>query len=365
MKKTPLYENHCKLNGRMIDFGGWSLPVEYTGIIEEHRQVRNAAGLFDVSHMGEITVKGKDATQLVQKLITNNIAAAKEFQVVYSPMCYLDGGVVDDLLVYKYSNENYLLVVNASNTEKDFEWIRQNLEGQVAVENVSDAYAQLAIQGPKAETVLQKLAGTALNEIKFFYFKPDVMLGEVKAILSRTGYTGEDGFEIYIPAENAAGIWEQLLAAGKEEGIVPVGLGARDTLRFEAALPLYGHELSMEITPLEAGLGNFVKLNKENFNGMESLSLQHSSGLKRTLVGFEMLGRGIPRNNYEVSANGRTVGKVTSGSYSPSLDKNIGMALVEAGCSAEGTEVDILIREKPIKARIIKLPFYTKKYRKQ
>ena len=349
----------------MIDFGGWSLPVEYTGIIEEHRQVRNAAGLFDVSHMGEITVKGKDATQLVQKLITNNIAAAKEFQVVYSPMCYLDGGVVDDLLVYKYSNENYLLVVNASNTEKDFEWIRQNLEGQVAVENVSDAYAQLAIQGPKAETVLQKLAGTALNEIKFFYFKPDVMLGEVKAILSRTGYTGEDGFEIYIPAENAAGIWEQLLAAGKEEGIVPVGLGARDTLRFEAALPLYGHELSMEITPLEAGLGNFVKLNKENFNGMESLSLQHSSGLKRTLVGFEMLGRGIPRNNYEVSANGRTVGKVTSGSYSPSLDKNIGMALVEAGCSAEGTEVDILIREKPIKARIIKLPFYTKKYRKQ
>ncbi len=364
MKKTPLYENHCKLNGRMIDFGGWSLPVEYTGIIEEHRQVRNAAGLFDVSHMGEITVKGKDATQLVQKLITNNIAAAKEFQVVYSPMCYLDGGVVDDLLVYKYSNENYLLVVNASNTEKDFEWIRQNLEGQVAVENVSDAYAQLAIQGPKAETVLQKLAGTALNEIKFFYFKPDVMLGEVKAILSRTGYTGEDGFEIYIPAENAAGIWEQLLAAGKEEGIVPVGLGARDTLRFEAALPLYGHELSMEITPLEAGLGNFVKLNKENFNGMESLSLQHSSGLKRTLVGFEMLGRGIPRNNYEVSANGRTVGKVTSGSYSPSLDKNIGMALVEAGCSAEGTEVDILIREKPIKARIIKLPFYSKKYKR-
>ena len=362
MKKTPLYENHCRLNGRMIDFGGWMLPVEYSGIIEEHQRVRNAAGLFDVSHMGEIAVRGKDAGTFIQKLITNDIAAANENKVIYSPMCYENGGVVDDLLIYKYSDENYLLIVNAANTEKDFNWIQDNLEGQAEAVNVSNDYAQLAIQGPLAQTILQKLTGESLNDIRFFCFKPDVEVGGTPAIVSRTGYTGEDGFEIYLPPEEAPQIWELLLAAGRDEGLVPVGLGARDTLRFEAALPLYGHELSKDISPLEAGLGNFVKLNKDRFIGLNALLLQQESGLKRNRVGFEMLDRGIPRNDYIVEANRRRIGYVTSGSYSPTLGKNIGMALIETGYSAEGSEFDIIIRNKPVRARTAGLPFYAKRY---
>jgi aminomethyltransferase len=364
MKKTPLYEKHCELGGNIIDFGGWELPVQYTGIIEEHEQVRKAAGLFDVSHMGEITVKGADAERCIQKLITNNILGAKEYQVVYSPMCYPDGGVVDDLLVYKYSGEDYLLVVNASNTEKDFDWIRQNLEGQVEVENVSDRYAQIAIQGPEAEKILQKLTDVTLSGIKFFHYRSDIMLGGTKAIVSRTGYTGEDGFEIYINSENAAAIWEQLLLAGKDDGLVPVGLGARDTLRFEAALPLYGHEISQDISPLEAGLGRFVKFENELFNGRAALIKQKEGGLKRKVVGFEMIDRGVPRGHYEVHVQGRKIGFVTTGSFSPSLKKNVGMGLIEIGYSGEETELDIIIRNKAVKAKTVGLPFYSKKYKK-
>ncbi|MDD4297990.1 MAG: glycine cleavage system aminomethyltransferase GcvT [Ruminiclostridium sp.] len=364
MKKTPLYEKHNELGGKIIDFGGWALPVQYTGIIEEHEQVRKAAGLFDVSHMGEIIVKGQDAEIFIQNLVTNNIIGAKEHRIIYSPMCYSDGGVVDDLLIYKYSAQHYLLIVNASNTDKDYDWIMQNAKGQVEILNVSDSYAQLALQGPKAEIILQKLTDTPLAEIGFFRFKPDVKLDGVEAIVSRTGYTGEDGFEIYINSESAVYLWEKILQVGKDEGLVPVGLGARDTLRFEAALTLYGHEISPEISPLEAGLGKFVKLEKDDFIGKEELVKQHEQGQKRNLVGFEMIDRGIPRNGYDVQVGGRKVGFVTSGSFSPSLGKNIGMALVESDINAEGAELDIIIRNKAVKAKTVKTPFYTKKYKK-
>lgn len=364
MKKTPLYEKHNELGGKIIDFGGWALPVQYTGIIEEHEQVRKAAGLFDVSHMGEIIIKGQDAEIFIQNLVTNNIIGAKEHRIIYSPMCYSDGGVVDDLLIYKYSEQHYLLIVNASNTDKDYDWIIQNAKGQVEILNMSDRYAQFALQGPKAEIILQKLTDTPLAEIGFFRFKPDVRLDGVEAIVSRTGYTGEDGFEIYMNSESAVYLWEKILQVGKDEGLVPVGLGARDTLRFEAALTLYGHEISPEISPLEAGLGKFVKLEKDDFIGKEELVKQHEQGLKRNLVGFEMIDRGIPRNGYDVQIDGRKVGFVTSGSFSPSLGKNIGMALVESDINAEGAELDIVIRNKAVKAKTVKTPFYTKKYKK-
>src|SRR5665647_1643122 len=344
VKRTPLYEIHCCLGGKMIDFGGWELPIQYTGIIKEHEQVRNAAGLFDVSHMGEITVKGSNAEKMIENLITNSILKAKEYQVVYSPMCYPDGGVVDDLLVYKFSNQDYLLVVNASNIDKDFSWIKQNMQGyDVDVQNVSDQSAQLALQGPKAEEILQKLVDIQLKEeIKFFYFKPNVMIDGIKAMVSRTGYTGEDGFEIYIKANNAATIWGKLLEAGKAEGLMPVGLGARDTLRLEAALPLYGHELTKDISPIEAGLGKFVKLDKNEFIGKAALINQKDAGVCRKLVGFEMVDRGIARSNYEIQVQGNNIGFVTSGSFSPTLNKNIGLALVEVDYSKEDMEIDIV-----------------------
>ena len=364
MKKTPLYENHLKLNGKIVDFGGWALPVQYEGIIKEHRQTREAAGLFDVSHMGEITIKGADAEPFIQNLVTNSIEVAENGRIIYSHMCYPDGGVVDDLLIYKMSSRDYLLIVNASNTDKDFEWILQNAQGDVEIKNVSAAWAQIAIQGPRAEEILQKLTNTPLGEIKFYHFKADVAVNCIPTIVSRTGYTGEDGFEIYLSAPSAPLLWDSLLAAGGEEGLVPVGLGARDTLRFEVALPLYGNELSRDITPLEAGLGGFVKLGKLNFIGKEALLKQNDEGLKRKRIGFEMTQPGIPRSHYEVQADGKKIGFVTSGSYSPSLEKNLGMAMVDVKYAAEGTEFTIIIRDKPVGARVVRMPFYTKRYKK-
>ena len=274
------------------------------------------------------------------------------------------GGVVDDLLVYKYSNTDYLLVVNASNTEKDYQWMKENIFGNTEILNVSENYAQLALQGPLAETILQKLTSKNLNEIEFYYFSDNVKVGNIEALVSRTGYTGEDGFELYFAYDKAEEMWDLILEAGKDEGLIPAGLGARDTLRFEASLPLYGHELNENITPLEAGLGFFVKLNKENFIGKEALARQKSEGLKRRIVGFEMIDRGIPRNNYEVYKEGEKIGYVTTGSFSPTLKKNIGLALIDSAYSKEGTEIEILIRNKNSKAKVIKKPFYSKKYKK-
>lgn len=364
MKKTPLYEKHIQLKGKMIDFGGWSLPVEYTGIIPEHEAVRTKAGIFDVSHMGEITVKGEDSEKYLQMLLTNDISLLNNNQIAYTAMCYPHGGVVDDLLVYKYSNTDYLLVVNASNTEKDYQWMKENIFGNTEILNVSENYAQLALQGPLAEAILQKLTRKNLNEIEFYYFSDNVKIGNIEALVSRTGYTGEDGFELYFAYDKAEEMWDLILEAGKDEGLIPAGLGARDTLRFEASLPLYGHELNENITPLEAGLGFFVKLNKENFIGKEALARQKSEGLKRKIVGFEMIDRGIPRNNYEVYKEGEKIGYVTTGSFSPTLKKNIGLALIDSAYSKEGTEIEILIRNKNSKAKVIKKPFYSKKYKK-
>jgi aminomethyltransferase len=297
-------------------------------------------------------------------IVTNDISVLNENQIAYTPMCYPDGGVVDDLLVYKYSSTDYLLVVNASNTQKDFEWLLSQSFGNVDIKNVSDEYAQLALQGPEAQNILQKLSSVDLDLIEFYHFLGDVNVGEFRTIVSRTGYTGEDGFELYFKADDGPKMWDLILHTGKEYGLVPAGLGARDTLRFEAALPLYGQEIDKDITPLEAGLGFFVKLNKEEFIGKEALAKQKAEGLKRKVIGIEMVDRGIPRSHYEVLAEGKKIGYVTTGSFSPTLKKNIGLALIEAEYAKEGTEIEISVRNKNLKAKVIKKPFYTKKYKK-
>jgi len=362
MKKTPLYEKHCALGAQMIDFGGWMMPVQYRGILEEHEQVRQAAGLFDVSHMGEIMVRGKGAFAYLQKLVTNDLSGAVRGRIIYSPMCYPDGGVVDDLLIYKLSEEEYLVVVNASNTDKDFAWFEENLIDDVEIADLSPQYAQIAIQGPKAQVILQKLTDFSLEKIRFYHFEDNVSVCGIPGIVSRTGYTGEDGFEIYLPSEKAGLVWDELLKTGGPLGLVPVALGARDTLRFEVALPLYGHELSADITPLEAGLGRFVKLSKADFIGRDALIRQNEEGPQRKLIGFEMTGRGIARNGYPVNYQDKEIGYVTTGSYSPSLKKNLGLALVEAAFS--GDKIEIIIRNKAVEAAVITYPFYSKKYKK-
>ncbi len=363
MKTTPLYEKHLELSGKIIDFSGWALPVEYSGILSEHEAVRTKSGLFDVSHMGEITVKGEEAEKFLQMIVTNDVSVLTDGQIAYTTMCYPTGGVVDDLLVYKNSDEDFLLVVNASNTDKDFEWLESHISGKVEVKNVSPFYAQLALQGPKAQTILQKFVKEELNDLKFYHFKSNMDVGGISVLVSRTGYTGEDGFELYFASEDGPQMWDMLLETGKDEGLVPAGLGSRDTLRFEAGLPLYGQEIDKDITPLEAGLGFCVKLAKDDFIGKEALVKQKSEGLKRKSVGFEMIDRGIPRSHYDVYADGKKVGYVTTGSYSPTLKKNIGLALIDADYTKEGTEIEILIRGKNLKAQIIKKPFYAKKYK--
>ena len=365
MKKTPLYESHLALGGKIIDFGGWALPVQYTSILNEHHGVRSAAGLFDVSHMGEILVEGDGAGEYIQRMITNDILNMVQNRVVYSPMCYGDGGTVDDLLIYKLGEEKYLLVVNASNTQKDYEWLKDNCDNDnLSIENLSDAYGLLAIQGPAGQRILQKLTSTPLEEIRFFRFLQDVEVGGVKGLVSRTGYTGEDGFEMYIPSHKAVELWDKLLEAGADEGLIPAGLGARDTLRFEVALPLYGQELSPEISPLEAGLNRFVKLNKDDFIGKDALANQAEKGLKRKLIGFEMIDRGIPRTGYKVQAEDKEIGFVTSGGLAPTLKKNLGLALVEPEFSNLDGEIFIEMRGKSLKAKIVNTPFYVKQYNK-
>jgi glycine cleavage system T protein (aminomethyltransferase) len=358
-KKTPLYEEHIKLGGDVVDYAGWYLPIKYEGLVQEHNAVRNKVGLFDVSHMGEITIKGKDALKFVNYLMTNDISKVVDNQIVYTFMCQPDGGVVDDLLVYRYGPEDFYLVVNASNADKDYEWILDHKDDfDVEVENISDTVGEVAIQGPLAQKALQKLTKTDLNKITFFTLDRDVDVNGVNCMVSRTGYTGEDGFEIYTTNEGVVKVWNDLLEAGKEEGIMPTGLGCRDTLRFEASLPLYGHEISETITPLEGGFKYFVKLDKESdFIGKETLNKQWSEGLKRKLAGFEMIGRGIPREEYEIQKDGKKIGHVTTGYMSPTLKKNIGNALIDPQYTELGTEIDIIIRKKPVKAKIISKKF--------
>ncbi len=348
----------------MVDFGGWSLPVQYGGIISEHEAVRNAAGLFDVSHMGEIVIRGPGSTEFLQRLVTGHVGTLEDNQVLYTLMCHQNGGTVDDLIVYRYNAEHYLLVVNACNTQKDFAWIKEHAPEGLSIENLSDDYAQLAIQGPKAQAILQTLADCPLDDIGFFHFEPNVCVAGQDALVSRTGYTGEDGFEVYVSKDAATAVWDEILRTGTEYGLLPVGLGARDTLRLEAGLPLYGHELSPDITPLEAGLGNFVKLAKGDFIGREALKQQKKQGIPRVRIGFAMIDRGIPRSGYELMKSGQIIGCVTSGSYAPSLKKNMGMAIVETGYVDMEEELTVVVRSKSLLAKRVPLPFYKKRYRK-
>ncbi|GIN19976.1 MAG TPA: glycine cleavage system aminomethyltransferase GcvT [Bacillus bacterium] len=360
LKKTPLYPLYKEFGAKTIDFGGWDMPVQFSGIKEEHEAVRKTAGIFDVSHMGEIIVKGEKSLEFLQKMMTNDFSRLKVGGALYTAMCYENGGVVDDLLVYKLNEEEYFLVVNAANTEKDFDWLNEHASEGVEVEDVSDQYALIAIQGPKAQTILQEMSKNAdLNDIGFFKFRQDVDLDGAHALVSRTGYTGEDGFEIYCHKDDAEKLWRALLEIGKDEGIVPCGLGARDTLRFEAALPLYGQELSPEITPLEAGIGFAVKLNKEDdFIGKEALKKQKEQGVDRKIAGVEMIDRGIPRTGYRVFSDNKEIGHVTSGTQSPTLKKNIGLVLIGSDYIEDGNEVEIEVRKKRLKAKIIQTPFY-------
>lgn len=359
LKKTPLYEEYKNHGAKTIDFGGWDLPVQFSSIKDEHEAVRTKAGLFDVSHMGEIEVKGKDSLAYLQKMMTNDVSKLKDGGAQYTAMCYPDGGTVDDLLIYKKADEDYLLVVNASNIEKDFDWLKSHATGEVEVINTSENIAQLAIQGPLAEKVLQKLTNTDLSAIKFFKFNENVDIKGVIALVSRTGYTGEDGFEIYCQQEDAVQLWNMLLEAGKEDGLVPCGLGSRDTLRFEANLALYGQELSKDITPIEAGIGFAVKTNKEeDFFGKEVLKEQRENGALRRIVGIEMIDKGIPRHGYEVFVGDKKIGEVTTGTQSPTLKKNIGLALLEKDFTELETEVEVQVRKKRLKAKVVKTPFY-------
>lgn len=359
LKRTPIYEQVKALGAKTIDFGGWDLPVQFSGIKDEHHSVRERAGLFDVSHMGEIEVKGEGALAFLQYLVTNDVTKLQSGGALYTAMCYEDGGTVDDLIIYKKADDDFLLVVNASNTEKDFEWIQKHAGEAVTITNISDQVAQLAIQGPKAEGILQKLTDTNLQDISFFKFKDQVTLSGISALVSRTGYTGEDGFEIYCPWDAAPKLWEALLEAGKAEGLVPCGLGARDTLRFEAKLPLYGQELTALISPIEAGIGFAVKVNKEaDFLGKSILKKQREEGAPRKLVGLEMIDKAIPRAHYDVFLGDVRVGEVTTGTQSPTLSKNLGLALINASHAALGTEVEVDIRGKRRKAVIVKAPFY-------
>lgn len=351
-KKTPLYDEHIALGGKVLEYAGWFLPIQYEGLVPEHEAVRNKAGLFDVSHMGSINISGKDAGTFLDYLLTNDISKMNDKQIIYTFMCYPDGGVVDDLLVYKHTDEEYLLVVNASNVDKDYEWmLEQKKDHDVVIDNQSDKTAILALQGPEAINILQKLVDINLSDLKTFYFERNVKVAGINALVSRNGYTGEDGFEIYVDNVGVIKIWRELLEAGKEFGLKPAGLGCRDTLRFEAMLPLYGQEISKEINPLEGGLKFFVKLKKESdFIGREALNKLWDDGLKKKMVGFEMIERGIPREGYEIQKNGEKIGHVTTGYMSPTLKKNIGNAIINTEETELGNEIDIIIRNKPVKA---------------
>ncbi|WP_428909094.1 glycine cleavage system aminomethyltransferase GcvT [Niallia sp. Krafla_26] len=359
LKRTPLFDVYKEFGAKTIDFGGWELPVQFSSIKEEHEAVRTKAGLFDVSHMGEITVSGTESLTFLQKMMTNDISKIKIGTAQYNTMCYDNGGTVDDLLVYKLEENYYLLVVNASNIEKDYNWLKEHCEGDVALENISDQFALLALQGPCSQEILSKLVEIDLSQLSPFAFEKDVLVAGYKVLVSRTGYTGEDGFELYCQPSDAIELWRKVLEAGSEFGILPVGLGARDTLRFEVKLALYGQELSPEITPLEAGIGFAVKLNKEaDFIGKAALKQQKENGVPRKLVGIEMIDRGVPRHGYPVFVGDEEVGVVTTGTQSPTLKKNVGLVLLKSEYAKLEQEVSVEIRNKQIKAKVVPTPFY-------
>ena len=357
MKKTCLYEKHVALGALISPFGGFEMPIQYAGITPEHMAVREKVGVFDVSHMGEVTVKGKDAERYVQHIFTNDIAGAPVGKIYYGMMCYENGGTVDDLLVYKMGENDFFLVINAANIDKDWAWMQENAKGfDIDLQNRSDFYGQIAVQGPDAEKTVEEVLGLPCKELVFYTVKT---IGDV--IVSRTGYTGEDGFEVYASHEYIQQCWDKLIAAG----VQPCGLGCRDTLRFEVGLPLYGDELSADITPIMAGLGIFVKLDKPEFIGKEALSKQKAEGPAKKIVGIELADKAIPRHGYTVlNMDGVPIGEVTTGYHTISTDKSVCMALIDTPYAKLDTEVQIQIRKKVFSGKVVKKQFYHKNYKK-
>ena len=354
-KRTCLYDKHVELGALMSPFGGFEMPIQYAGIAVEHQAVRGKVGLFDVSHMGEVTVRGKDAERYVQHIFTNDIAGAPVGKIYYGMMCYENGGTVDDLLVYKMGENDFFLVINAANIDKDWAWMQQHAIGfDIDLQNRSEFYGQIAVQGPESEQVMESVLGIPCSELTFYTVKT---VGDV--IVSRTGYTGEDGFEVYATPEYIRECWDKLIAAG----VQPCGLGCRDTLRFEAGLPLYGDELTEEISPVMAGLSMFVKLDKD-FIGRDALLKQKTEGVAKKLVGIELADKAIPRHGYTVLKDGQAIGEVTTGYHTLSTDKSVCMALIDSQYAALGTEVEIQIRKKTFAGKVVKKLFYEKRYKK-
>ncbi len=357
LKSTPLVGVHRRAGAKMVDFGGWDMPVQYSGILDEHHAVRRAVGIFDVSHMGEIEVRGPQAFDLVNYIATTDVSKVKIGQAQYAGMLYAHGGFVDDILIHKVADDHYFLCVNASNQDKDYEHIAAANKFDCTVENAGPRYSQLAIQGPKGLATLQKLTATDLSTIRYYHFSDGEVSG-TPARIARTGYTGEDGFEIYIDPSQAERLWAEILAAGEEFGIKQAGLGARNTLRLEAKMALYGHEIGAEINPFEADLARIVKFDKGDFIGRAKLLELQAAGLTRKLVGFEMRGRGIGRDGYEITIDGAPAGFVTSGGPSPTLNKNIGLCYLPIEKAIVGQVFQIVIRNQPVDAEVVPTPFY-------
>lgn len=355
-KRTCLYDKHVALGALISPFGGFDMPIQYSNITDEHQAVRQHCGVFDVSHMGEVLVSGTDAERYVNHIFTNNVEGLAVGKILYGMMCYENGGVVDDLLVYKMADDRFFLVINAANIDKDWAWIQLQAEGvNVTLDNQSDYYGQLAVQGPEAERIMEEILNLPCSELTFYTFKT---MGDV--IVSRTGYTGEDGFEIYATPDYINQCWDKLMAAG----VTPCGLGCRDTLRFEVGLPLYGDELSAEITPVMAGLGMFVKLDKEEFVGRDALAKQKAEGVAQKLVGIELQDKAIPRHGYTVMKDGQPIGTVTTGYHTISTDKSVCMALIDSQYAPLGTELEVQIRKKVFPGTVVKKRFYDKHYKK-
>jgi aminomethyltransferase len=358
MKNTALTSIHIQLGAKMVPFAGYNMPVQYAGINVEHDTVRKAVGVFDVSHMGEFILKGEGALDLIQRVTSNDASKLVDGKVQYSCLPNEDGGIVDDLLVYRIDEKSYMLVVNASNIEKDWNWIQKFNTKNVEMHNISDKTSLLAVQGPKATETLQKLTDINLSEMEYYSFKKGVFAGVENVLISATGYTGAGGYEVYFENEHAEKIWNAIFEAGAEHDIKPIGLGARDTLRLEMGFCLYGNDINDHTSPIEAGLGWITKFSKE-FTNSKNLQAQKEAGVTRKLVGFEMIERGIPRHDYKiVDVDGAEIGIVTSGTQSPSLQKAIGMGYVKTELAKEGTEIYILIRDQKVKAKIVKYPFY-------
>ncbi len=356
-KRTPLYDTHRALGARMIEFGGWEMPVQYTGILAEHQAVRTRAGLFDLSHMGEIELAGPRSLEVCQELLVTNVAQVRLWQAQYSVLCYPAGGIVDDVIGYRVAEDRYLFCVNAANIDKDYDWIVAHSRGQADVINRSDEYALIALQGPYALAILQRLTTLDLTPVRRYWSVPGEVAG-VSALVARTGYTGEDGFELFVPAQSGTAVWTACLDAGRSEGVVPVGLGARDTLRLEAGYLLYGNDIDAHTTPLEAGLQRLVKFDKETFLGRAVLLQQQTTGISQQLVGLKMEEPGIPRHGYVLWHEENPVGQVTSGTQSPTLGVGVALGYVPPACAATGTELAVEIRGRRVRARVVERPFF-------